>query len=210
MEPTRQVMRTIAVAIMLAAGVGLAACAGAPPPAAAPAPAPPVAADVRFMQDMITHHAQALEMAALVEGRTGMPLMERLAERIRQSQVAEIARMARWLEARGQTVPALPGGGHEPHAAHGAGAHAAMPGMASPEQLEALAAASGTAFDRRFLELMIRHHEGALTMVAELFATDSGGLEPELFQLASEVDAGQRAEIARMRQILSTLNQGSR
>jgi uncharacterized protein (DUF305 family) len=155
-------------------------------------------ADVRFMRDMIAHHAQALEMAELVPGRAGRAELRLLAERIAVSQRDEIAAMERWLRSRGEEVPA--GGAHHHHGAAG-GDHAGMAGMATPEEMARLAASRGAEFDRLFLELMIRHHEGALTMVAALFASSGGGQEAEIFQLASDVEADQRAEIARMRRL---------
>ena len=186
----------------------LSACAAAAPAPPAPPPAAPppaaradtvtprgAAADVRFLQGMIGHHAQALVMTALVPSRTARQDVRLLAERITASQESEIAQMQQWLRARGHAVP-------DPaaHAHHHGGADAAsMPGMATQEELARLAAASGAEFDRLFLELMIRHHEGALTMVAELLATSGAAQEPQLFRLASDVDADQRAEIARMR-----------
>jgi uncharacterized protein (DUF305 family) len=185
----------------------LAACAGSPPPTAAPPPARAAhaAADITFMQRMIGHHRQALEMTALVPGRAEREIIRRLAGRIEASQVAEIDQMRRWLETRGEPAP-----GDERHHEHGAGDHrGAMPGMLTGDELAQLAAASGDAFDRRFLALMIRHHEGALTMVADLFATEGAGQEPDVFRLASDVDADQRAEIARMQQILTTLAEES-
>lgn len=188
--------------------VALSACAAAP---ARPAPAPPPAAvqadtgtrgyspaDVHFMQGMIGHHAQALEMVALVPGRSARPEMALLAERIRVSQESEIRTMAAWLQARGEQVPCI-----EPGHQHGDMMHMLMPGMATPEQMAALAAASGAGFDRLFLELMIRHHQGALQMVAELFASPGAGQEPQVFGFASDVDADQRAEIARMQALLT-------
>ena len=185
-------------AVLLAAAT-LTACASRSAPAAGTVPvaarAPYAAGDVAFLQGMIGHHAQALEMTALVAGRSDSPIIARLAERIRASQVAEIAQMQRWLDAR--NLPASP-------AAH----HAHMPGMLTADEMQRLEGASGDAFDRLFLELMIRHHQGALTMVADLLAAESAGLEPEVFRLAADVDADQRAEIARMQQILSTLDQG--
>jgi uncharacterized protein (DUF305 family) len=153
-----------------------------------------VEADVRFMQDMIVHHAQATEMTALVAARAARDDIRLLARRIERSQEDELARMRSWLRARGAAVP-------DEHAHH-AQTHAAMPGMASADELARLRAASGAAFDRLFLELMIRHHEGALVMVAQLFATPGAGHEAELFQFASHVDADQRMEIERMRRML--------
>ena len=151
-------------------------------------------ADVRFMQGMIGHHAQALEMAALVPERTDREDMRLLAKRIDVSQADEIKMMQRWLEARGQEVPG-------PHAHHAPGA-SMMPGMLTAEEMSRLAAAKGDSFDRLFLELMIKHHEGALTMVKELYATPGAGQESEMYGFASDVDADQRMEIRRMRGML--------
>lgn len=155
-------------------------------------------ADVAFMQAMLSHHAQALAMTALVPRRTDRRDIRLAAERIEHSQSTEIAFMRRWLESRNEEAPRPHGG------AHGAGvpmdeAH----GMASPEEMAALAASRGEEFDRLFLELMIRHHEGALRMARELLATEGAAEEPELFQFVSHVDADQRAEIARLRRMLN-------
>lgn len=150
--------------------------------------------DVRFVQAMIPHHAQALTMTDLVPERTDIEAMHRLARRIEVSQRDEIAIMERWLERRAEAVP-------EAHL-HGS----LMPGMLTEEELARLAAARGYEFDRLFLEFMIRHHEGALVMVADLFSS-GGGQEAEIFQFASHVDADQRAEIARMRGMLNILIQ---
>ena len=145
-------------------------------------------ADVRFMQRMMAHHAQALDMTALLETRTADERMRALAERIELSQADEIRMMDDWLRRRGSAPDA-----HAQHA-HGAG----MPGMLSPEEMGRLAAASGREFDRLFLELMIKHHEGAIVMVRELFSQPGAGQESEIFAFASDVDADQRMEIARM------------
>lgn len=156
-------------------------------------------ADIRFMQGMIVHHAQALEMSALVSDRAGHEQLHILAGRIDVSQRDEIAMMRQWLTRRGAPVVAAE------H--HGDAAHGTMPGMASPEEMRRLAAIRGAEFDRLFLELMIRHHEGALVMVAQLFAIDGAGQEPELYRFASDVDADQRMEITRMRRLLNSLPQ---
>lgn len=162
-------------------------------------------ADVEFMQHMIGHHAQALVMTGLVPERTTSESMRQLAQRIEVSQRDEIALMRHWLEAREQAAP-NPGGAHEHHEAMDhAGAGMLMPGMLTSAQLAQLAAAKGAEFDRMFLEFMIRHHEGALTMVASLFATPGAGQEAEVFRFASDVDTDQRAEIARMRTLLSAM-----
>ena len=148
------------------------------------------AADVRFMQGMIGHHAQALEMTELLASRTASEDMRKLALRIEVSQADEIRMMQRWLEVRGQTIPSE-------HAHHMQGA-TLMPGMLTPEEMGHLAAAKGAEFDRLFLEFMIKHHEGALVMVQELFSTPRAGQESEIFAFASDVDADQRMEIDRM------------
>jgi uncharacterized protein (DUF305 family) len=150
--------------------------------------------DVRFMHGMIAHHAQALEMTALLPSRTTREDMRLLARRIELSQADEIAMMRRWLTARGEAVPDL-----QTHHAHGG---ALMPGMLTPEEMDRLEAATGAEFDKLFLELMIRHHDGALAMVDQLFATEGAGQEPDIFAFASDVDADQRIEIDRMSMML--------
>lgn len=163
-------------------------------------------ADVRFMQHMILHHAQALEMARLVPDRTTREDLRLLARRIDRSQDDEIRLMARWLEARGQAVPEAPGPGEwGAQAAHGHAGHGGsetMPGMLTPEQMATLEAATGEAFDRLFLELMIIHHEGAVDMVEALFATPGSAQDTEIFRFASHVDSDQRMEIWRMERLL--------
>jgi uncharacterized protein (DUF305 family) len=157
-------------------------------------------ADVRFMQGMIGHHAQALVMAALVPGRTERRDFHLMAERITLSQETEIAQMQSWLQQRGEAVPAKDA---HVHAAMGHGE--LMPGMLTQAELTQLENARGPAFERLFLELMIKHHEGALQMVKQLYATPGAGQDAELFMLASDVDADQTAEIRRMRNLLSQL-----
>ena len=161
---------------------------------------PPVhtPADVRFMQGMIHHHAQALRMTALVPSRSSDEGLGLLAKRIDISQEAEIDQMQRWLEARGEDVPVL--GTTHGHS-HGAGQEL-MPGMLTEPELTKLAAARGKAFDRLFLQFMIRHHQGAMQMVNELFEVD-GGAEPEAGAFARHVDADQQVEIARMQTMLA-------
>lgn len=154
-------------------------------------------ADIRFMQGMISHHAQAIEMVALIADRTENRNLGLLGKRIDISQRDEIGLMERWLEHRGETGPANHG-----HGEHGAAAHSMMPGMLTLEQMSTLEAARGEEFDRLFLEYMIQHHEGALTMVAELFGAN-GGQQVEVFRFASDVDADQQMEIDRMREMLA-------
>jgi uncharacterized protein (DUF305 family) len=148
------------------------------------------AADVRFMQGMIHHHAQALDMTALIASRAGREEMKLLGLRIELSQSDEIKMMRRWLETRGEEAPGE-------HAHHMPGA-TLMPGMLTAEEMTRLAEAKGRDFDRLFLEFMIKHHEGALIMVDELFSNAEAGQDAEIFAFASDVVADQRAEIERM------------
>jgi uncharacterized protein (DUF305 family) len=154
-------------------------------------------ADIKFMQGMIGHHAQAVEMVALVPSRTASDDVRKLALRIDVSQQDEMKMMREWLVARGQQIP-------DPRAHHMMGS-TLMPGMLTPEEMEHLAAAKGAEFDRLFLEGMIKHHSGAITMVHDLFATDGAGQTPEIFSYASDVDADQRMEIDRMGSMLKEL-----
>ena len=154
-------------------------------------------ADIKFMQGMIGHHAQAVEMVALVPSRTSREELKKLALRIDLSQQDEIKMMQRWLEVRGQQVPSVT-------ALHMHGA-TLMPGMLTADEMDRLAKAKGDEFDRLFLEGMIKHHGGALTMVADLFATPGAGQDVEIFSFASDVDADQRMEIERMGAILDTI-----
>jgi len=151
-------------------------------------------ADVAFMQGMIGHHAQALEMTALLATRTASDDMKLLARRIEISQADEIGMMQRWLEVRGRAVPGE-------HAHHAPGA-TLMPGMLTPAEMAELAAARGPEFDRLFLQFMIKHHEGALIMVRDLFAQVGAAQQGEIFAFASDVEADQSIEIRRMQQML--------
>lgn len=159
--------------------------------------------DVAFMQGMIGHHAQALRMTRLVGERTTRKDLRVLAEKIDASQRDEIGMMKRWLTDHEQPVP--PDAAEHPMSME-AGMHMAMPalmpGMLTEPELSQLAAAKGAAFDRQFLRFMIRHHEGALTMVARLFGTNGAGQAPDVFRFASDVDADQRVEIKRMKAML--------
>jgi len=160
-------------------------------------------ADIKFMQGMIHHHAQALDMTDLLDTRSQDPDMKKLGLRIHVSQTDEIKMMQRWLTARGQEAP-------DPRAHHMAGMegmagmdHAVMmPGMLSPEEMDRLAAAKGPAFDRLFLEGMIKHHGGALIMVKDLFAAPGAGQQSDIFAFASDVEADQKMEIDRMEAML--------
>ena len=153
-------------------------------------------ADVKFMQGMIGHHAQAVEMVALIADRTATEDLKRLGLRIQVSQEDEMNMMRKWLEVRGEKIPG-------PHAHHEPGGF--MPGMLTNEEMAQLAAAKGVEFDRLFLQGMIKHHGGALTMVDELFKTPGAGQDGDIFAFASDVDADQRMEMERMYMMLKGL-----
>ncbi len=152
------------------------------------------------MQGMIMHHAQAVEMTALIASHTENKELRSLGARISSSQSDEIKFMKRWLAARAEPVsmapPGMPGMdmSREPMPL--------MPGMLAPHQMEALRKAKGAEFDRLFLAGMIQHHNGAVTMVKDLFDTAGAGQDAELFNFATDVDTGQRAEIRIMQGML--------
>lgn len=160
---------------------------------------PHTAADTKFMQGMIGHHQQALEMSALVYTNSTSDDMKMLAKRIEVSQLDEINMMKEWLQARGEDLP-------NEHAHHMGDEHL-MAGMLTQAEMKALAAAKGKEFDRLFLIGMIKHHQGALTMVKELFATPAAGQDAEIFAFASDVDADQAMEIDRMSAMLAALKE---
>ena len=160
--------------------------------------------DVEFMQGMIVHHAQAVEMTALIESHTTNKDLRLLGARISHSQAEEIKFMKRWLEARGEPTEmpmpkvsgmTMPGMDISHHSMM-------MPGMLTPKQMEALRNAKGTEFDKLFLTGMIQHHGGALVMVKDLFDTAGAGQDAELFNFATDVDSGQRAEIRIMQNMV--------
>ena len=160
------------------------------------------AADVEFMQGMIHHHAQALDMTALVPERSENADLRKLAQRIELSQKDEIQMMQQWLEAHGQEVPSV-----DAHHAHGA---ELMPGMLTPEQMATLEGARGKEFDRLFLELMIQHHQGAITMVGELLDNWGAAQESVIFSFTADVEADQKMEIDRMGSMLAGLSSDPR
>ena len=176
-------------------------------PATTKAKLPPMStADVQFMQGMIMHHAQAVEMTALIESHTENKDVRSLGARISHSQADEIRFMKRWLVSRGQSVEmAMPEMDHskmDHSKMHNMMSHDLMPGMLTAEQMEALRRAKGAEFDRLFLTGMIQHHGGALTMVKDLFDAAGSGQDAELFNFATDVDSGQRAEIRIMQTML--------
>ncbi|MEV4071206.1 DUF305 domain-containing protein [Nonomuraea fuscirosea] len=146
----------------------------------------PNAADVKYVQDMIVHHRQAMDMALLAPNRAESAKLKSLADRIKAAQGPEIQFMTSWLREQEQKVP-------DHHAAH-----EGMPGMATPEQMEALKAATGKAFDQLFLQLMINHHLGAIKMSEQVLG---GGIHIRIEELASDVSVTQAAEIRRMQEL---------
>jgi uncharacterized protein (DUF305 family) len=160
-----------------------------------PASANYTKADVEFMQGMIAHHAQAIYMSRMAEAHGASPRLLRLANKIDQSQVAEIRIMQQWLLSNGQTAPDT-----------SSWRTMKMTGMLTEEQLKELDAAKGAEFDRAFLIFMIQHHEGALQMVKDLFATPRAGQEVDVNVFANDVVTVQTAEIGAMRQMLSQLS----
>jgi uncharacterized protein (DUF305 family) len=155
------------------------------------------AADVAFVQNMIPHHEQALEMIALIGERSRSPDLPKLAGRMEVSQTDEIKLFEEWLTARDEEVP---DGQHH----HGAHHERLMPGMLTDAEMDQLASARGPTFDRLFLQYMIRHHEGAVLMVENLLAS-GGGQEPSIFQLAQHIASDQQVEIARMKRMVTQL-----
>jgi uncharacterized protein (DUF305 family) len=157
------------------------------------------AADVQFMQGMILHHAQAVEMTAMIPSNTENMDLHSLGARISSSQTEEIKFMKHWLKARRAAVPKaiMPGMNMSSKEAM-----PLMPGMLTSVQMEALAKAKGGDFDRLFLKGMIQHHNGALTMVKDLFDTAGAGQDAELFDFATDADNTQRAEIKIMESML--------
>lgn len=215
----------------LACGAALAvltaACAGATPAPAGPAPAPaagsptptvfnPVAgsryphtpADTHFMTGMIPHHAQAVLIAGWAPSHGASDAVQRLCERIVVAQRDEIATMQAWLRDRGEPVPAADAT-HMTMVMDGVEHAMLMPGMLTDEELAQLDRARGTEFDRLFLTYMIRHHEGALTMVDQLMASPGAAQDDVVFKFVSDVFADQSTEIDRMQKMLAALPPGS-
>ena len=162
---------------------------------------PPVtSADVAFMQGMIMHHGQAVAMTAMIPSHTADPEVRALGAKIASSQADEMLFMKRWLHTRGEPVSmAMPG---MPDMDMSGEPMAAMPGMLTDEQMDALGKAHGAEFDRLFLRGMMQHHGGALVMVHDLFNTAGAGQDADLFNFATDADNTQRAEIQIMQGML--------
>jgi uncharacterized protein (DUF305 family) len=226
------------MSMALAAAAALAACGrpsgGSPQPSpqasATPAPdsadpwaarvradslrRPYTEADLRFMSDMIGHHAQALVISEWAPSHGANPSIRTLASRIINAQQDEIATMRRWLQDRGYPAPEAGGGGMSHPMTH-EGHDMAMPGMLMPgmltkAQLAELDGARGPAFDRLFLTGMIQHHRGAVAMVQQLFDTPGAARDETVFKFANDVSADQSTEIARMEAMLEALNSEKR
>jgi uncharacterized protein (DUF305 family) len=212
-------MRRLPLPAVITATLAVAACGGAsrhqvqssPAPARAPSSGtatartdslrrPYTEADIRFMSDMIGHHAQAITMAGWAPTHGADPSIRTLAARIVNAQQDEIATMQQWLRERSQPVPEPDSGmaGHHMH-------HVLMPGMLTPEQMAQLDQVRGPAFDRLFLTSMIQHHQGAVSMVDALFNTPCAGRDETVFKFANDVSVDQSTEIARMETMLKAL-----
>lgn len=161
----------------------------------------PFHADIEFMQGMIMHHSQAVDMVALLRTRGKSPVLKSFGEKISISQTDEIGFMKRWLEERGQPAT-MPMDHSKMTAAQMKNMNMLMPGMLTPRQMAALARARGARFDHLFLTGMIQHHGGALTMVDDLFSTPGAGQDPALFDFATDIENTQSAEIQIMRGML--------
>lgn len=221
--PQRRRIAASLTAVMMMALASTAA--RLPAQSSAVAPHDYTAADVKFVQGMISHHAQAVVMSDWAPTHGARPDLQILCKRIALSQRDEITMMQQWLEDRhlptpdplhmlpgkqdstqrmtGMSVPGMPG---MDMPGMGMGDHPRlMTGMLTPAEMHQLDAARGAAFDRLYLTGMIRHHQGALDMVATLFSMPGAGQQADLFGFATDVDAGQRAEMARMQAILNTL-----
>jgi len=166
-------------------------------------PKPPSKADVDFMQGMIMHHNQAVEMTEMLKTRTKDPAVMELGKKIDVSQSDEMRWMKQWLNDRGFPISADPMAGTDMKDMKGMDmSMPMMPGMLTPAQMDALRKASGPDFDHLFLTGMIQHHSGALQMVKDLFANPGAGQDPQLFDFSRDVDNTQQAEIDIMRHML--------
>jgi uncharacterized protein (DUF305 family) len=221
---------TFRLALVLLLGAALGACqkaADQPPPATAQAgpsvvrPGAPgqasqasgtqvtpptyTADDVEFMQGMIHHHAQAIEMSALIPARSTNAALRQLGQKITISQGDEIKMMQRWLRDRGKDAPD-PNTHMMPDGSMMGPMGPMMPGMLSAGEMTQLAAARGAAFDKLYLTGMIKHHGGALTMVKDLFSHAGAAQESDIFQFASDIQVDQQTEIHRMQQMLAAMH----
>jgi uncharacterized protein (DUF305 family) len=167
------------------------------------------AADIQFMDGMIAHHAQALLMAGWASSHGASPTVLTLTSRITNAQTDEIVGMQKWLRDRHQPVPEA-----NPHGMtmkmDGMEHTMLMPGMLTEVQLKQLDDARGKDFDRLFLTFMIQHHQGAVTMVTNLFDTYGAAQDISVFKLASDISADQTTEIERMQKMLASVIFGAK
>lgn len=210
----RGAVRRLALGFVLSLGLGLTLSACARQAATADSPRRPIgipslphtAADVHFISGMIHHHAQAVLIARWAPTHGASAELQRLAERIVVGQNDEIALMQNWLRDRGEPVPdGTPG--PMKMKMDGVEHEMLMPGMLTDDQLKELDRSRGAAFDRLFLRFMIQHHEGAITMVNELFGSPGAGQDEVVFRFASDVYADQTTEIDRMEKMLAARSQ---
>jgi len=166
---------------------------------------PWTAADVQFMQGMIHHHAQAIEMCKMAPTHGASPSVQTLCGRIINAQGDEITLMSQWLKDRRQDVPA-PTATSMKMVMNGKEMDMLMPGMLTPEQMKQLDAARGQTWDKTFLQGMIQHHRGAVSMVHDLFETQGAGQDEMVFKFASDVNVDQTTEIARMEKMLFAIS----
>jgi uncharacterized protein (DUF305 family) len=205
--------RALAVVLVIVSGAACRTTSGGAKPVIVQPGSPGEASRVvgaeaaRDLSGMIHHHAQAIDMTELLKTRTGSDDMKKLGLRIQVSQTDEIKMMQRWLQARGQEVP-------DPHAMHmpgmimpGMDHGPMMPGMLTPDEMAHLADLKGVEFDRFFLEGMIKHHGGAISMVKELFASPGAGQDSTIYAFASDVVADQQMEIDRMSGMLAAIKE---
>jgi uncharacterized protein (DUF305 family) len=204
-------MIAASLVLVLSAAITLSAAAAQLPGDPRPRPElvrqPYSAPDIKFMQGMIPHHAQALIMCGMAKANEAGAKVQLLCERMVISQRDEIAMMRTWLRDRAQTVPA-PDATHMTMDHDGMKHDMLMPGMLTEKELDALRKARGTAWDRLFLTGMIKHHQGAITMVDELFASHGAAQDDDIYLYASDVFADQTAEIERMELMLQALGGG--
>jgi uncharacterized protein (DUF305 family) len=168
-------------------------------------------ADVGFMTGMIAHHAQAIVMSRMAPSHGASASIRTLAERIINAQQDEIATTQMWLRDRNKPVPDPNTSGMQMpmNGSMGSMQPMLMPGMLTEAQMKQLDAARGKEFDRLFLTFMIRHHQGAVKMVSDLFDTNGAAQDQTVFKFASDVNADQTTEIARMQRMLDALDSGS-
>jgi uncharacterized protein (DUF305 family) len=202
-----QMIAALALSVLIAGSAGV---RGQQPPASDPKPRPDLvrapysAADVEFMQGMIPHHAQAVLFAGWAKSHGARPDIQVLCDRMVVAQRDEIGFMRTWLRDRGEMVPA-PDATHHRMKMNGVEHDMLMPGMLTPDELAKLDKARGPDWDRLFLESMVRHHQGAITMVDTLFESYGALQDEDIYKFASDIYADQGIEIERMTKMLEAM-----